>query len=91
MAKLVNSPTQSYIPGSCAENEDREEMASSSAHNIDMCDNDETDVYKRNMYNFIVANKEDSGHLVLEERRQYMVRKYIFLELMFEHTTGNNL
>ena len=34
----------------------------SGAHNIDMCVNDKTDVYKRNMYNFIVANKEDSGH-----------------------------
>ena len=59
----------------------------SSAHNIDMYDNDETDVYKRNMYNFIVANKEDSGHLVLEEKCQYMVKKFNFLELMFEHTT----
>ena len=59
----------------------------SSAHNIDMCDNDETDVYKRNMYNFIVANKEDSGHLVLEEKCQYMLKKCNFLEAMFEHTT----
>ena len=53
-----------------------------------MCDNDETDVYKRNMYNFIVATKEDSGHLVLEEKREYMVRKHNFLKLMFEHTTN---
>ena len=52
-----------------------------------MCDNDETDVYKRNIYNFIVANKEDSDHLVLEEKCQYMVKKCIFLESMFEHTT----
>ena len=40
------------------------------------------------MYNFIVANKEDSGHLVFKEKRQYMVRKHNFLELMFEHTTN---
>ena len=50
----------------------------SSADNVDMCDNDETDVYKRNMYNFIVANKEDSVHLVLEEENQYMVRNIFF-------------
>ena len=46
----------------------------SSAHNIDMSDNNETDVYKRNMYNFIVANKEDSGHLVLQGNSKYMVK-----------------
>ena len=59
----------------------------SGAHNIDSSDNEETNVYKRNMYNFIVANKEDSGHLVLEDKREYMMSKYQILELMFEHTT----
>ena len=53
-----------------------------------MSANDETDVYKRNMYNFIVANKEDSGHLVLEGKSQYMVKKNIFFELKFKHTTN---
>ena len=36
-------------------------------------------------YNKIVANKEDSDHLVLAQKHQHMVNKHNCLEIMFEH------
>ena len=42
-------------------------MQISGTHSIDVDDDEQTDVYKRTVYKFVVANKEDSGHLVSAE------------------------